>query len=329
MVVQALAIGIVGPVPPPAGGMAGQTRQLCELLASEGIRVALLPVNPPYSPEWIGRLHGIRAACRLIPFCIRLWLFVGRVDVLHVMANSGWSWHLFAAPAVWIARLRGVPVVVNYRGGEAGAFLAHAPRIVHRTLSIADALTVPSGFLRQVFEGHGIRSEIVPNVIDLARFRPTSGPSSCSAPHVVVARNLETLYDVATALRAFAPMVPEFEHADGAEISREAREFWRSQWAGRSFMAGADLKWLNTVRAGTLAENDHASRMTAEAIDRFNRLPVPTVALVQGFCVGGATGLVAAADVAIASEDAKFAISEVRWGLTAAIIIPPTARVCQ
>jgi methylglutaconyl-CoA hydratase len=92
--------------------------------------------------------------------------------------------------------------------------------------------------------------------------------------------------------------------------------------AGRSFMAGADLKWLNAVRTGTPAENDSASRLTAEAVDRFNRLPVPTVVLVQGFCVGGATGLVAAADVAIASEDAKFAISEVRWGLTAAIIIP-------
>ncbi len=92
--------------------------------------------------------------------------------------------------------------------------------------------------------------------------------------------------------------------------------------AGRSFMAGADLKWLNGVRKGLPAENDRASRLTAEAVDRFNRLPVPTLALVQGFCVGGATGLVAAADVAIASEDAKFAISEVRWGLTAAIIIP-------
>lgn len=92
--------------------------------------------------------------------------------------------------------------------------------------------------------------------------------------------------------------------------------------AGRSFMAGADLKWLNGVRTGTADENERASRMTAEAVDRFNRLPVPTVVLVQGFCVGGATGLVAAADVAIASEDAKFAISEVRWGLTAAIIIP-------
>ena len=49
---------------------------------------------------------------------------------------------------------------------------------------------------------------------------------------------------------------------------------------------------------------------------------MPTVVLIQGFCVGGATGLVAAADVAIAAADAKFAISEVRWGLTAAVIVP-------
>jgi len=39
------------------------------------------------------------------------------------------------------------------------------------------------------------------------------------------------------ALRAFAPMVPEFEDSDGAAVSREARAFWRTQWAGRSFMA--------------------------------------------------------------------------------------------
>jgi hypothetical protein len=39
------------------------------------------------------------------------------------MANSGWSWHLFAAPAIWLARLRGVPVLVNYRGGDAERFL--------------------------------------------------------------------------------------------------------------------------------------------------------------------------------------------------------------
>lgn len=94
---------------------------------------------------------------------------------------------------------------------------------------------------------------------------------------------------------------------------------------GRHFQAGADLNWLNAVRVGSPEENEHASRRTAEAVDRLNRLPVPTIALVQGFCVGGGTGLVAACDVAIAADDAKFAISEVRWGLTAAIIIPQLA----
>lgn len=92
--------------------------------------------------------------------------------------------------------------------------------------------------------------------------------------------------------------------------------------AGKHFQAGADLKWLNSVRVGTPEENERVSRATAEAVDRFNKLTVPTLALVQGFCVGGGTGLLAAADVVIAADTAKFAISEVRWGLTAAIIIP-------
>jgi methylglutaconyl-CoA hydratase len=92
--------------------------------------------------------------------------------------------------------------------------------------------------------------------------------------------------------------------------------------AGKQFQAGADLKWLNGVRVEPPAANIEASRSTALAVHRFNTLPVPTMALVQGFCVGGGTGLIAAADVVIAADDAKFAISEVRWGLTAAIIVP-------
>ena len=64
------------------------------------------------------------------------------------------------------------------------------------------------------------------------------------------------------------------------------------------------------------------SRATFEAVQRLNRLPVPTVALVQGGCFGGGTGMVAACDVVIAADNAMFSIAEVRWGLTAAIIIP-------
>jgi methylglutaconyl-CoA hydratase len=91
---------------------------------------------------------------------------------------------------------------------------------------------------------------------------------------------------------------------------------------GRHFQAGADLKWIDTVRNASPAENVRVSRATAEAVQRLNQAPVPTVALVQGGCFGGGTGIVAACDVVVAADNAIFSISEVRWGLTAAIIIP-------
>src|SRR5215470_14852755 len=91
---------------------------------------------------------------------------------------------------------------------------------------------------------------------------------------------------------------------------------------GRHFQAGADLKWIDTVRHASPEENVRVSRATAEAVQRLNRAPVPTVALVQGGCFGGGTGIVAACDVVVAADNAIFSIAEVRWGLTAAIIIP-------
>jgi methylglutaconyl-CoA hydratase len=95
--------------------------------------------------------------------------------------------------------------------------------------------------------------------------------------------------------------------------------------AGRHFQAGADLKWIRGVAAQSGEENERASRATALAVHRLNTLPVPTVALVQGGCFGGGTGIVAACDVVIAAEDAMFSIAETRWGLTAAIILPQLA----
>src|SRR5947207_12036850 len=91
---------------------------------------------------------------------------------------------------------------------------------------------------------------------------------------------------------------------------------------GRHFQAGADLKWVDAVGTASGAENTRVSRATGEAVARLNRAPVPTIALVQGGCFGGGTGMVAACDIAIAADNAVFSIAEVRWGLTAAIIIP-------
>jgi len=92
--------------------------------------------------------------------------------------------------------------------------------------------------------------------------------------------------------------------------------------AGRNFQAGADVKWLDAVRRASPQDNLRASRMTAEAIQRLNTLPIPTVALVQGACFGGGTGIIAACDIVIAADNAIFSIAEVRIGVAGTIIIP-------
>jgi methylglutaconyl-CoA hydratase len=91
---------------------------------------------------------------------------------------------------------------------------------------------------------------------------------------------------------------------------------------GRHFQAGADLAWISGVAKQGPAENEAASRLTAEAMQRLDTCPVPTLALIQGGCFGGGTGLAASCDVVIASEDAIFSIAETRWGLMAGIILP-------
>lgn len=199
-----LRVALVGPLPPPAGGMANQTRQLSELLRAAGAQVELVQTNAPYQPAWAGRIPVLRAAIRLLPYAAGLWRAAGRADVCHVMANSGWSWHLFAAPAIWIARARGVPVVVNYRGGEAATFLERSQALVRWSMKRCAALAVPSGFLAEVFQRFGMPSQVVPNIVDLQRFRPRVDGAVRQGVRLLVARNLEPIYDNATALRAFA-----------------------------------------------------------------------------------------------------------------------------
>ena len=199
-------IVLVGPAPPPSGGMATQTAQLIRLLKAEGVAVDFVQTNAPYRPAWVGRLRGLRALFRLIPYLGALWRAAGKGTVFHVMANSGWSWDLFAAPAIWIASLRGVPVVVNYRGGEAAAFFEKAMPRVRPSLRRCAAVVVPSGFLREVFGRWGMEVRVVPNIIDLSRF---SGDRETTAgvpgrPYCIVTRNLEAIYDVQTAIEAFA-----------------------------------------------------------------------------------------------------------------------------
>ena len=85
--------------------------------------------------------------------------------------------------------------------------------------------------------------------------------------------------------------------------------------AGKHFQAGADLNWLNRLSREGPEENYTASIVTVRFSKTLNELPKPTIAVIHGACFGGGVGIACCVDVALATTDAIFAISEVRHGI--------------
>lgn len=96
--------------------------------------------------------------------------------------------------------------------------------------------------------------------------------------------------------------------------------------AGPSFCAGADIGEMRRAADAAPADNQRDALRLSELLHRLDTLPKPTLARVQGNAFGGAVGLVAACDIAIASELAVFALSEVRLGIAPAMISPYVLR---
>ena len=92
--------------------------------------------------------------------------------------------------------------------------------------------------------------------------------------------------------------------------------------AGASFSAGADLNWMQAMVHASQADNVADARRLAQMFRHLDTLPCPTVARVNGAAVGGGVGLIACCDLAVAIEDARLGLSEVRLGLSPATIAP-------
>lgn len=92
--------------------------------------------------------------------------------------------------------------------------------------------------------------------------------------------------------------------------------------AGSAFSAGADVRWMRSMADYGEAENLEDALHLADLMATLNGSPKPTVARVNGHAFGGGVGLVASCDIAIASSQAIFALSEVRLGLVPAVISP-------
>jgi methylglutaconyl-CoA hydratase len=92
--------------------------------------------------------------------------------------------------------------------------------------------------------------------------------------------------------------------------------------AGKHFSAGADLKWMQRASQESREWNLADARRFAAMLSRIDSCPKPTLARIQGAALGGGVGLACACDIAIAADNASFAISEAKFGILPAVIGP-------
>lgn len=108
------------------------------------------------------------------------------------------------------------------------------------------------------------------------------------------------------------------EHADARVLVLRAN--------GKNFSAGADLNWMRSMATKNYQENVEDAGHLGALMWELDQLPLPTIAMVNGAAFGGAVGLVACCDMAIADERASFCLSEVKIGLIPAVISPYVVR---
>jgi methylglutaconyl-CoA hydratase len=91
---------------------------------------------------------------------------------------------------------------------------------------------------------------------------------------------------------------------------------------GKSFCAGADVEWQRSSIDLSYEENVQDALRLYLMCETIDRCPAPVIARVHGHALGGGSGLVACADIAVAARDAVFGFSEVKLGIIPAVISP-------
>ncbi len=125
---------------------------------------------------------------------------------------------------------------------------------------------------------------------------------------------------------------PERRNAFDAELIRELTEALSAvevevrvvllAGEGPSFCAGADVEWQRSSIDLTFDENVEDALRLHRMMAAVDGCPAPVVARVQGYALGGGSGLVACADVVVAASDASFGFTEARLGIIPAVISP-------
>jgi L-malate glycosyltransferase len=249
MQTRQLNIAIVAPSMGILGGQAVQAARLVRSWSHDpDVHAWLVPINPvPPGPlRHALRIKYVRTLATQLCYWPTLLRELRKADVVHVFSASYFSFLLAPLPAVLIARLLGKPVVMNYRSGEAPDHLRRSA-IARATLRNVDRNAVPSRFLHDVFAGFGIPSDIVPNIVDVERFRFQK--RAPLRPRLLSTRNFEELYNLPCTLRAFQTVQRQHPDASLVLVGAGSQDSALRQLA-------SELGLRNVTFAGRVAPED-------------------------------------------------------------------------
>lgn len=122
---------------------------------------------------------------------------------------------------------------------------------------------------------------------------------------------------------AFNPEVmDDLTQVFGTEALKDSVKAIVLKGSGSTFCAGGDLNWMKKAVDFSYEENLQDTRKLSQMFALMNECPKPVIGAIQGAAIGGGVGLVSVCDIAIATAETQFSLSEVRLGIVPACIGP-------
>jgi glycosyltransferase involved in cell wall biosynthesis len=242
-----LRLLVIAPSHDILGGQSVHAAQLVREFSKEaGLRVGFLPINPraPGFLKVLQRVKYVRTLVTSVIYLAKLLTQIPRYDVIHVSSAADTGFILATMPPVYLGKLFGKKVVLNYHAGQAEEHLRDWRRTAIPTIRRADAVVVSSGWLVDVFARHGLKARAIFNHVELDDFsfrerRPLR-------PAFLSNRNLNPIYNVACVLRAFSLIQKRFSEAS-LVVAGDGRERAALEQLAR------DLKLENITFTGLVA----------------------------------------------------------------------------
>ncbi|MCK4810113.1 MAG: glycosyltransferase [Candidatus Omnitrophica bacterium] len=202
-------ICVAGEFPPPDGGMGLQARLFVEKMQKEGFFVQSVMRNKNF--KYLSKIKILRTVVRFFYYVLNLLRIVPRVGIVHVFSNSYLDYFLYTAPAVIVTKFFRKKSIIHYHGGAAEDFLKKYSFLIKLIMKLSDEIVVPSDFLKDIFNEYKIDVKVIPNICNFEKLEFKKREDFL--PNFIVTRNMEKIYNIQCAIRAFFIIKEKYKSA--------------------------------------------------------------------------------------------------------------------